>query len=54
MADMDELKWYLILMGVFIVVMCGGLMYSEHLKQECRVEMVRMQLPADDIQKVCK
>jgi hypothetical protein len=46
-------KWFTILMIAFIVGMFSPVIVSEYGKKECRIEAIKVQMPADDIIKLC-
>ncbi len=47
-------KWMAIMIIGITVGMFSPLSIMEYSKYQCRIEAVRVQMPADDILKVCK
>jgi hypothetical protein len=53
MMDTD-MKWYAIVMIVIIGTPMAGLALDQYQKGQCRIEAIRANMPAEQIQKVCE
>ena len=47
-------KWYYIAVGLFLVVMGGGMAWEKHDQNVCRMEAMKAGKSAEDIQKICR
>ena len=47
-------KWYYIAIGMFLVVMAGGMAMEAHDRNSCKMEAMKQGKSADDIQKICR
>lgn len=50
----DDMKWVMIMLVVFLGVPLAGLGISTYRKQDCRIEMAKINKPVDDIKEICK
>ena len=48
-----DMKWVVLLMVAFIGLPLIGMALSEYQQSQCRIEAIKVQMPADDIGKVC-
>jgi hypothetical protein len=48
-----DMKWVVILCVIFIGVPLLGIGWSDYQRSQCRLEAIKVQMPADDITKVC-
>lgn len=49
-----ESKWFAIVIAVWVIVMFGGLAYSEHVNSQCKIAAIERGMATDDIIKLCK
>jgi len=50
----DDMKWAALAFFFVLGIPMVGLAFSEYQKGQCRVEAIRVSMPADEIAKVCK
>jgi hypothetical protein len=50
----SDIKWFILLIGAFVVVPMIGLGVSEWRKQDCRVELAKINKSVDEIKELCK
>jgi uncharacterized oligopeptide transporter (OPT) family protein len=49
----NDMKWVVILVVAFIGIPLIGLALSDYNQSQCRLEAIKVSMPADDITKVC-
>ena len=49
-----DMKWYAIVMIAIIGIPMAGLALKEYQTGQCRIEAIRVSMPAEQIEKVCK
>lgn len=50
----DDMKWFLIVVLLFIFLPVVGMGVSEWRKQDCRVELSKAGKSAEEIKEICK
>jgi uncharacterized oligopeptide transporter (OPT) family protein len=48
-----DMKWVMILCVIFIGTPLLGIGWTDYQRSQCRLEAIKVAMPADDITKVC-
>ena len=49
-----DMRWFALVMIALIGIPMAGLLLEHYNKGQCRIEAIRTNMPADQIEKVCK
>lgn len=50
----DDFKWFILLIGAFVIVPLIGMGIGEWRKQDCRVELAKVGKSIEEIKEICK
>ena len=50
----DDMKWFLIVILLFVGLPLVGMAVSEWRKQDCRIELAKAGKTAEEIKEICK
>ena len=51
--DNNDFKWYMIGMAVILCMGFISIVYSDHVKSECKIEAIKNHVPIADAERLC-